>query len=55
MRIGARAVPVPPLEKTLSARSESMLSVGEKFPEFSVKATVSTNLDKAFTTIDNNT
>jgi peroxiredoxin (alkyl hydroperoxide reductase subunit C) len=32
-----------------------MLSVGEKFPEFSVKATVSTNLDKAFTTIDNNT
>ena len=32
-----------------------MLSVGDNFPQFSVKATVSTNLDKAFTTIDNNT
>jgi len=32
-----------------------MLSVGDNFPEFSVKATVCTHLDKAFTQIDNNT
>jgi alkyl hydroperoxide reductase subunit AhpC len=32
-----------------------MLSVGDKFPEFKVKATVSTQLDKAFVDIDNDT
>ena len=32
-----------------------MLSVGDKFPQFSVKATVSSKLDTAFTQIDNNT
>jgi alkyl hydroperoxide reductase subunit AhpC len=32
-----------------------MLSVGDKFPEFKVKATVSTQLDKAFVDIDNTT
>ena len=32
-----------------------MLSVGEKFPQFKVKATVSSKLDTAFTQIDNNT
>jgi alkyl hydroperoxide reductase subunit AhpC len=33
-----------------------MLTVGDKFPQFSVKATVSTeSLDKAFAQIDNNT
>ena len=30
-----------------------MLSVGEKFPQFQLKAVVSTELDKAFTQIDN--
>jgi len=32
-----------------------MLSVGDKFPQFSVKATVSSKLDTAFTQIDNST
>jgi peroxiredoxin (alkyl hydroperoxide reductase subunit C) len=33
-----------------------MLTIGDKFPQFSVPATVSIeNLDKAFSTIDNNT
>ena len=32
-----------------------MLTVGDKFPQFKLKATVSTNLDKAFTEIDNST
>ena len=32
-----------------------MLSVGDKFPQFSVKATVSSKLDTAFTQIDNHT
>ena len=32
-----------------------MLSVGDKLPEFKLKATVSTDLDKAFVDIDNNT
>ena len=32
-----------------------MLSVGDQFPKFKLKATVSTNLDQAFTEIDNNT
>jgi peroxiredoxin (alkyl hydroperoxide reductase subunit C) len=32
-----------------------MLSVGDKFPQFSVKATVSSKLDTAFTQIDNDT
>ena len=32
-----------------------MLTVGDKFPEFSMQATVSTDMDKAFTTIDNST
>ena len=32
-----------------------MLTVGDKLPQFSVKATVSEELDTAFTTIDNNT
>ena len=32
-----------------------MLSVGEKFPGFKLKATVSTKLEKAFTEIDNDT
>ena len=32
-----------------------MLSVGEKFPQFQLKAVVSTELDKAFTQIDNDT
>jgi lipoyl-dependent peroxiredoxin subunit C len=32
-----------------------MLSVGDKFPQFKLKATVSTDLAKAFTDIDNNT
>jgi peroxiredoxin (alkyl hydroperoxide reductase subunit C) len=32
-----------------------MLSVGEKFPQFKVKATVSNDLDTAFVDIDNNT
>jgi peroxiredoxin (alkyl hydroperoxide reductase subunit C) len=32
-----------------------MLSVGEQFPKFKVKATVSTDLNKAFTDIDNQT
>ena len=30
-----------------------MLSVGDTFPQFKLKATVSTSLDKAFTQIDN--
>ena len=30
-----------------------MLTVGDKFPRFSLQATVSTDMDKAFTTIDN--
>lgn len=30
-----------------------MLSVGDRFPQFKVKATVSTDLDKAFVDIDN--
>ena len=30
-----------------------MLSVGDKFPQFQLKAVVSTDLDKAFTQIDN--
>ncbi len=32
-----------------------MLSIGSKFPTFKVKATVSTELDKAFVDIDNST
>lgn len=32
-----------------------MLSVGDKFPQFSLKAAVSNDLKNAFTTIDNNT
>ena len=32
-----------------------MLSVGQKFPAFKVKATVSTEFDQAFTDIDNDT
>jgi peroxiredoxin (alkyl hydroperoxide reductase subunit C) len=32
-----------------------MLSVGDKFPQFNVKATVSSRLDTAFTAIDNAT
>ncbi len=32
-----------------------MLSVGEKFPEFKLKATVSNDLETAFVDIDNNT
>ena len=32
-----------------------MLSVGEKFPQFKVKATVSNDLNNAFVDIDNNT
>ena len=32
-----------------------MLSVGAKFPQFQLKAVVSTDLDKAFTQIDNDT
>jgi peroxiredoxin (alkyl hydroperoxide reductase subunit C) len=32
-----------------------MLTVGDKFPQFSLKATVSLDMDKAFETIDNNT
>ncbi len=32
-----------------------MLTVGDKFPDFKVKATVSTDLAKAFVDIDNNT
>ena len=32
-----------------------MLTVGDKLPQFSVKATVSEELDTAFTTIDNHT
>jgi len=32
-----------------------MLSVGDKLPEFKLKATVSTDLDKAFVDIDNST
>jgi alkyl hydroperoxide reductase subunit AhpC len=32
-----------------------MLTVGDKFPQFSLKATVSEDLDTAFTTIDNQT
>jgi lipoyl-dependent peroxiredoxin subunit C len=32
-----------------------MLSVGDKFPQFKLKATVSTDLAKAFTDIDNDT
>ena len=32
-----------------------MLGVGEKFPEFSMKATVSNNIQDAFTTISNKT
>lgn len=31
-----------------------MLSVGQKFPEFKLKATVSTDINNAFTDIDNN-
>jgi peroxiredoxin (alkyl hydroperoxide reductase subunit C) len=33
----------------------TMLTVGDKLPQFSVKATVSEELDTAFTTIDNST
>jgi alkyl hydroperoxide reductase subunit AhpC len=32
-----------------------MLTVGDKFPDFKVKATVSNDLEKAFVDIDNNT
>ncbi|HTD27984.1 MAG TPA: peroxiredoxin [Xanthomonadaceae bacterium] len=32
-----------------------MLTVGDKLPQFSLKATVSTDLNKAFVTIDNDT
>jgi peroxiredoxin (alkyl hydroperoxide reductase subunit C) len=32
-----------------------MLTVGDRLPQFSLKATVSENLDSAFTTIDNQT
>src|ERR1700752_2973443 len=55
MRIGARTVPATTPRKTYSARGANMLSVGGKFPEFSLQATVSTNLDKAFPQVDNNT
>ena len=32
-----------------------MLTVGDKLPQFKLKATVSTDLNKAFTDIDNDT
>src|SRR5689334_10842290 len=56
MRLGApRAVPAATHNQKPTRKERCMLSVGDKFPEFKLKATVSTNLDKAFTEIDNNT
>jgi len=41
------------IKHTFQRRTQQMLAIGEKFPDFSVTATVSTNKDTAFKTITN--
>jgi len=48
-----RRFPLP--NQTESKEKTEMLTIGDKFPNFNLKATVDTNIESAFTDIDSNT